>query len=288
MLTFLDENARAILPAEHPIPTIHDPALARAARARSTRVSGAHPHLDDNARFEALESLGDCCVTAAVGRAIYAHLSSEGRVPRPVIFNAYRDLLASNVTLAQLALIYNLGPSLDPPLHAKFAERETLPKAAIKILGDAFEAHAGALSIEERHVEAGDWLCAVFRRACAWAVEAVEQCTRARRAKDFASTEPLVAFSVAVQPSTSSPSPPTPKCGCSKRALSIFVRERGLRYDTETQPSFHTRLVFNNGDVFAATETTKQLAEQEAARRALSVYAPERLRPVNHACCDRK
>lgn len=158
-----DHRLQGELLNRFPLPAIRDANIRTSVRSRSTRSSRRH-HSDgyENASFELLESLGDTLIATAIGKAVYGHIKHLDSAS-PGLFTAYRSLLQSNATFAQIALVYDLGAQLEPPFPLTFAHRADLNDTVRKNLGNAFEAHFGGLHVDGQGGTADLWLENVFR-----------------------------------------------------------------------------------------------------------------------------
>ncbi|KWU45210.1 hypothetical protein RHOSPDRAFT_25280 [Rhodotorula sp. JG-1b] len=221
-----DHRLQGELLNRFPLPAIRDANIRTSCvRSRSTRSSRRH-HSDgyENASFELLESLGDTLVASAIGKAVYGHIKHLDSAS-PGLFTAYRSLLQSNATFAQIALVYDLGAQLEPPFPLTFAHRADLNDTARKNLGNAFEAHFGGLHVDGQGGTADLWLENVSSVLCKWADQQLDnqQQITTKRGHSF---DPLARLAAATNTTPHAPKP----CACWKHGLSAYAKAHDSRY----------------------------------------------------------
>ena len=278
-----DHRLQGELLNRFPLPAIRDGDVRTSVRSRSTRSSRARHRSEghENASFELLESLGDTLIASAIGKAVYHHIKHLDSAS-PAAFSAYRSLLQSNATLAQIALVYDFGARLEPPFPLTFAHRANLNDSARKTLGDAFEAHFGGLHIDGQSGAADLWLENVFSVLCKWADEQIRDLSGTRRGRNTPDDH-LARFAAAKDPP---PQAAPTACACWKRGLSLHVKEHGTRFQIQVTHSFKAQLDLagDDGPTFVANAPTRKAAENETARLALLELDSEASRALRHSC----
>lgn len=229
-----------------------------------------------------LESLGDTLIAAAIGKPVYGHVNHLDSAS-PGLFTAYRSLLQSNATFAQIALVYDFGAQLEPPFPLTLAaHRAVLNDTARKNLGEAFEAHFGGLHVDGQGGTADLWLENVFSVLCKWADEQIRDLSSAGRGRNTPDDH-LARFAAARDPP---PQAAPTACACWKRGLSLHVKEHGTRFQIQVTHSFKAQLDLAGDDrpTFVAYAPTRKAAENETARLALLELDFEASRALQHSC----
>lgn len=279
-----DHRLQGELLRRFPLPAIRDGDIRTSVRSRSTRSSRARHRSEghENASFKLLESLGDTLIAAAIGKAVYRHIENLDSAS-PAVFAAYRSLLQSNATFAQIALVYDFGAWLVPRFPLTFAQRAGLNDSARKTLGDAFEAHFGGLHVDGQGGTADLWLEKVFSVLCKWADEQIRDLPSAGRGRNTPDDH-LARFAAARDPP---PQAAPTACACWKRGLSLYVKEHDTRFQIQVTRNFTAQLDLaddDDGPTFVANAPGRKAAENETARLALLELDSEASRALQHSC----